>query len=461
MKAAFSSIEDIRSAAGEDPEAAGRFADEVVANLDGLGRKMKAVVHVAETPAGGADTSGALAGVPLAHKELYMRQGWPCEGGSKTLAGNIATRSAHVIARLETAGAIDCGRLTSVELGLGTTGHNPYAGTPTNPWNPDYICGGSSSGSAAVVGAGIVPAALGSDTGGSIRLPAAACGLVGLKPTHGLVGRSGVVTLSPTLDTVGPLTRSVRDAAIMLKATAGPDKDDVCSVEASLADPLATIEDGIEGLRIGWPGNHFFDDIEGPLADRLRAMFDLAGKLGATKHDVAMPGIETANELTMLIIAVEGAALHERTLLERHKDFNTQTLGRLLPGMFIPARDYHNAMSNRAITAKRVLSETFSKVDAVLTPVWPYALPTIERSDPDSSPDAAGLILRSGRNTRPVNYLGFPSINLPIGLDENGLPTSMQLIGAPFTEPMLLRLARAFERELDFWNARPQLRAPE
>lgn len=469
MKAAYKSIEDIRAAAAKDGEAAARFAAEVAANLEGLGRQLKAVVHVAApdeaasaAKGGDADSkSPPLQGVPLAHKELYMRKGWPCEGGSRTLAGNHASRTAHVISRLDAAGALDCGRLTSVELGLGTTGHNPYAGTPANPWNLDHICGGSSSGSAAIVSAGIVPASLGSDTGGSVRLPAAACGLVGLKPTHGLVGRSGVVALSPTLDTVGPLTRSVRDAAIVLSATAGTDDGDADSIPAAFADPLETIEDGASGLTVGWPTNHFFEDIEGPIADRLHEMFDLAGKLGATQANVVLPEIETANGLTMLITAVEGAALHERSIMERHTAFNPQTLSRLLAGMFIPARDYHNAIANRGETARRILSETFSRVDAVLTPVWPYSLPTIARSDPDSSTDAAGLILRSGHNTRPVNYLGFPAINLPVGFDSNGLPVSMQLIGAPYTEAMLLRLARAFERELDFWSARPKLRAEE
>lgn len=465
MKAAFKSIEDIRAAAGRDREAAGRFAVEVAANLEGLGRQLRAVVHVADKDAisAAADGTGGLPlhGVPLAHKELYMRQGWPCEGGSRTLAGNLADRTAHAISKLDEAGAMDCGRLTSVELGLGTTGHNPHAGTPANPWNPDYICGGSSSGSSAVVSAGIVPASLGSDTGGSVRLPAAACGLVGVKATHGLVGRGGVVTLSPTLDTVGPLTRSVRDAALVLQAIAGQDDADPVSLPATAGGLLESLEDDIGGLRVGWPANHFFEDCEQSVAGRMKEAFDLAGKLGAERADVVMPGIETANELTMLIIAVEGAALHERAILEQHGNFNAQTLARLLPGMFVPARDYHNAIAGRAQTAKRVLSETFDKVDAVLTPVWPYPLPTIARSDPDASPDAAGLILRSGHNTRPVNYLGFPAVNLPVGFDADGLPVSMQLIGAPFSEARLLRLARAFEREFDFWSARPRLRAEE
>lgn len=390
-----------------------------------------------------------------------MRRGWPCEGGSRSLAGHRADRTAHAIERLDAAGAIDCGRLVSVELGLGTTGHNPYAGTPANPWNPAYICGGSSSGSGAAVAAGLVPASLGSDTGGSVRLPAAACGLVGIKPTHGLVGRTGVIALSHTLDTVGPLARTVRDAAIVLQAVAGPDAGDAASIDVGPIDLTQRLEEGAAGLRVGLPRNHFLDDADAPVADGVAAVFALAERLGAARVDVAVPGIEAANAMTMLITAVEGAALHETTMLERPDTLAPQSLARLMVGAFVSARDYHNALANRAAAAKRVLAETFAKVDVLMTPVWPYLLPTIEASDLGGNPDAAAMVLRSGHNTRPVNYLGFPAVTVPTGLDANGLPMSVQLIGPPFSEPTLLRLARALERELDFWSARPRLRAAD
>jgi aspartyl-tRNA(Asn)/glutamyl-tRNA(Gln) amidotransferase subunit A len=464
------SIEASAAEIAADPGRVVELTAGVLSGLADIGRRLKAVVHIATEDATrraeglrdvarrrDADRRSPLFGVPVAHKELYMRQGWPCEGGSRSLAGHCAERTAFAVRRLDQAGAVDCGRLTSVEFGLGTTGHNAYAGTPTNPWNPAYICGGSSSGSGAAVAAGIVPASLGSDTGGSVRLPAAACGLVGIKPTHGLVSRSGVVALSPTLDTVGPLTRSVRDGAIVLQAIAGVDAEDPGSVPVELPDLLHGLEEGIAGLRIGWPSNYFFEDASGSVADAVAEVFHLAGRLGADCVDVEVPGIETANAMTMLIIAVEGAAIHERTILENHAALGDQTLSRLLVGSFIPARDYHNALANRAHAARRVLAETFERVDAVITPVWPYPLPTIEESDVGGNPEAAAMVLRSGHNTRPVNYLGFPTVNIPIGLDANGLPASVQLIGAPYTEATLLRIARALERELDFWSTRPRL----
>ena len=460
----YASIKALQARFAEDPQAICDATAFVLRDLQTVGRELHAVVHIAEDDAKrqaqdrSAVARGAspLFGVPLAHKELYMRAGWPCEGGSKTLAGNKATRTSFAVQRLDDVGAIDCGRLTSVEFGLGTTGHNAYAGTPANPWNRAYICGGSSSGSAAVIAAGIVPASLGSDTGGSIRLPAAACGLVGIKPTHGLVGRSGVVALSPTLDTVGPLARSVEDAATVLQALLGTDDEDSSSIAVKLPDLVEELEAGIDGLRIGWPANHFFDDTDAAVSASVADVFRLTERLGAICSDVAVPGIEAANAMTMLITAVEGAAHHEHAILEDHSDFGGQTLARLLVGAFIPARDYHNALVNRAAIAKRVLAETFAQVDVVVTPVWPYPLPSIQDSDVGANPEAAAMVLKSGRNTRPVNYLGFPAVVLPVGFDAAGLPMSVQLVGAPFSEPMLLRLARTLERELDFWHVRPR-----
>lgn len=470
MTAPLKTIEELRVDIAADPASIVELTSRVLSDLDSLGRQLNAVVHVAKDDAiaraeglrdaalrDEAIRSSPLFGVPVAHKQLYMRAGWPCDGGSKTLAGYHAPRTAFAVDMLDRQGTVDCGRLTSVEFGLGTTGHNAYAGTPTNPWNPQYICGGSSSGSGAVVAAGIVPASLGSDTGGSVRLPAAACGLVGIKPTHGLVGRSGVIALSPSLDTVGPLTRSVRDGANVLQAIAAVDDEDSSSLPVDFPDLLHNLEDGIAGYRIGWPSNHFFEDAEGSVADGIDEVFRLMGRLGAECVDVEVPGIESANAMTMLIIAVEGAALHETTILENHSAFGEQTLARLLVGFFIPARDYYNALANRASVAKRVLAETFECVDAVITPVWPYPLPTIEESDVGANPEAAAMVLRSGRNTRPVNYLGFPAVSLPTGFDANGLPASVQLIGAPYTEAKLLRIARALERELNFWSTQPRL----
>lgn len=471
MTCRYRSIEDLRTAIDTDPRLIGEYTREVLFALQEDGRALDAVVHVAHAEAQShaqalcrqhapdSIKGRSLYGIPLAHKDLYMRKGWPCAAGSQVLEDHVADVTASSLAKLDTAGAVDCGRLDSVELALGTTGHNARFGTPRNPWNPDYICGGSSSGSAAVVAAGILPASLGSDTGGSVRLPAAACGLVGIKPTHGLVGRSGVIELSKSLDSLGPLTRSVRDAALMLSVLAGYDPDDPASIRFDCGDYLADLESGLRGVRIAWPDNHFFEHCDTELADGIAEVFKLAGQLGAERVSATVPGIESANAMTMLITAVEAFARHQRTVLQRHERLGDQTLARLLVGAFIPHSDYRRALSSREPVARKVLSETFSRADVLITPVWPYPLPTIEASDVGARPEAAAMVLRSGHNTRPVNYLGFPAITLPTGFDRNGLPTSLQLIAAPYQEAMLFRVARALERELDFWSARPDLAA--
>lgn len=436
--------------------------------LESLGRRLNAVArvepdharaHAADRDArlrDGAD-HGPLFGVPLAHKDLYLRQGWTVEAGGNFLTGVPAGETAHVCQRLDAAGSVDCARLNTVEFGLGTTGHNEITGNVHNPWNPDYITGGSSSGSAAAVAAGLVPAALGSDTGGSVRLPAAACGLVGLKPTFGLIGRSGVFPLAHSLDTVGPLTRTARDCAIMTQALAGHDPADPDSARHDIPDYLAEIDGGIDGVRVGIPGDYFLDPVDGDVAAAFDAARRLLGALGAGDREVGVARVEFANRATTLIIAVEGAAVHGGWLENRAGEYGSQTLGRLMAGLFVPAEAYVRALEFRRRFARQVLDGVFQEVDLLLTPMWPYKLPTIAASDLKGNPDSADLVTASGHCSRPVNLLGFPAITVPVGRCSGGLPIGIQLIGRPFEEALLLRAARAVEREIDFWNEKPKL----
>lgn len=442
-------VEETASIARSDPSFVAGNLKQVLNGLETIGAQLNCVssvetdhaVSTCEQLLREQNRALPLFGVVLAHKSLYQRKNWHCDGGSKTLQNHTCGQTAAPISKLDSAGAIDCGRVNCVEFGLGTTGHNDYTGTPKNPWNPEFICGGSSSGSSAAVAAGLVPASLGTDTGGSIRLPAAACGLVGLKPTYGLINCHGIMALSPSLDTAGPLTRSVRDAAIILDV-----------ITDNTASPTTQeIENGIEGFRIGWPTNFFMEGTDCSIVAKVQEVFKLAETCGAHLLDICLPNIETANALNMIITAVEGATIHENTLETRHQDLSEQSLSRLLVGTLIPALDYQKALSLRGITAKRILDETFSCIDILITPVWPYAIPTIHDSNLGANPSAAEMVFRSGHNTRPINYLGFPAIALPIGLDSNGLPLSLQLVGAPYSERKLLRAARALERELEFW----------
>ena len=464
----YQSIADILAENRQDKGAILSRTEQIISALDGLGRELSATVFLdpefSEQQAktcDDADTALPLYGVPLAHKELYgrcdERAVWPNEGGSKSCKGQMARQTATTIAQLDQAGAIDCGRLVSVEYALGVTGHNAYAGTPKNPWNRDYVCGGSSSGSAAIVAAGIVPGALGSDTGGSIRLPAAACGLVGIKPTQGLVSRAGIFPLSASLDTAGPLTRSVEDGARILSCITGFDARDEMSLHTAKIDYTADMEAGLQGLRIGLPERYFLDGSDSDIADMIAGVFDKLNQMGARGQDIEIAGIENTNPLNVLLIATEATKVHGSKLDKIHADLNAQTLMRILTGAFTSEADYARLLACRAGYIARTLPELFDKVDMFLTPVWPFALPTIEQSDVGSNPAAAALVQKIGHNTRPVNFLGLPAICLPIGRDKNGLPVSAQLVGKPFSEALLIRAARAIEREYRFWDSRPPL----
>ncbi|SEA82114.1 amidase [Rubrimonas cliftonensis] len=421
-----------------------------------------ALARAAELDAAARDgrpSAGPLDGAPLAHKDLYARAGWRLEAGSSILAGNVASDTATACARLDTAGALDLGRLNTVEFALGAEGLNAHTGPVRNPWNPAHVTGGSSSGSAAAVAFGAVPAALGSDTGGSIRLPAAACGLIGLKPTAGLVGRSGVFPLSGSLDTVGPLTRTVRDAALMLNALACFDAGDPQSARRAPRDHLAGVEDGLRGLRIGVPRGYFFAPLAPAVEDAHEAALRLLEAEGAALVPVETPGIETANRLTMLIIAVEAAAQHAPWLAARAADYGPVTRRRLCAGLFQDAGAYLRALGRRASLLRAILSETFADIDLLYAPTWTIEIPTIAEAEAAAG-GSSPMIEDLGHCSRPVNFLGLPAVTAPCGLTPNGLPAAFQLIGRPFAEPTLLRAARGFERARRFLEDHaPALRA--
>ena len=443
-------------------------ATATLAALEGQGKALNAVARVEREHAlaearrlekvrrDGAGR-GALFGVPLAHKDLYGRKGWRIDGGSRQLGPYVAPATAFAIDRLDKAGAIDVGRLNTVEFGLGTMGHNAVTGNVRNPWNPEHVTGGSSSGSGAAVGAGLVAAALGSDTGGSIRLPAGACATVGLKPTPGLIGRSGVLPLAYSFDTVGPLTRTVRDAALMLQALAGYDPGDSASRQVAIPDYLAGIERGVKDVRIGWPANYFLEPATAEVKAGVEGARKALATAGASIREVRIDGIAEANRLTALMIAVEAAAVHSRWLKTRAKVYGPQTLGRLLTGLFVPADAYVRAAEYRRRFVARTMATTFREADVLLVPTWPYPIPTLAETDVGAAQGFSDMIVASGHCVRPINFLGCPSITLPCGFSANGLPLSVQLVGRPFEEALLLRVARAYEAARGELGRRPKV----
>ncbi len=401
---------------------------------------------------------GPLHGVPLAHKDMFYRAGRPSACGSRILADFVPEVTCTALARLDAAGALDIARLNMVEFALGTTGHNEITGAVRNPWNPAHVSGGSSSGSGAAVAARLVFGALGSDTGGSVRLPAAACGLVGIKPTYGRISRFGALPLSFSLDCIGPLARSVADAALLLRVIAGHDPNDPRTSTGPVPDYTAELEAGVEGLRIATPETYFYDPVEEEVAAKVRASLDVFAALGAEIVPLRLPAsIATANPLTLLILACEGAAYHRRWLDERRHDYGRQTLGRLLPGLLYPATRYVEALSLRGRILEELREAVFARADVLHTPMWPFPIPTIEESDLAANPGFSEYIAATGHCARPVNYLGLPGVSVPAGFTGNGLPVAFQLIGRPFDEALLLRAARAYERETGCTSHAPPL----
>ena len=413
-----------------DPDAALRAADEADATLAKSGPR------------------GLLHGVPLAHKDMFFRAGRAADCGSRIMAGHVPEVTSSALAHLDAAGALDIAQLHMVEFALGTTGHNEITGTPRNPWNTEYITGGSSSGSGAAVAARLVFAALGSDTGGSIRLPAACCGLVGLKPTYGRVSRAGAMPLSFTLDHIGPLTRTVEDAALMLQVLAGADPADPTTPQEPVPDYRAGLNAGVRGLRIALPETYFYDKTDPEVAALARASLDVLEKLGATIVPVRLPEeFALANAMSVMITVTEAAAYHARWLRERPDDYGRQTLGRMLPGLLYPATRYIEALNLRARILNILEEHVFAKADILHTPVWPIPVPSIAESDVAANPGFMEFLTLTGHCVRPFNYTGLPAMSVPIGRTNNGLPSAMQLIGRPFDEATLFRAAAAYERE--------------
>ncbi len=420
--------------------------------------RARAQAELARTALDGGDPRPLL-GVPMAHKDMFYRAGRISACGSKILADHRPAVTSTALARLDAAGAVDLGRLQMVEVALGLTGHNPVAGTPKNPWNTAHVTGGSSSGPAAAVAAGAVFAALGSDTGGSIRIPASCCGLVGLKPTYGRVSRYGAMPLSASLDHIGPLCRTVRDAALVLQALAGHDAADPMSADEPVPDYLADIEAGAAGLVLGVPEARDLDGVEEPQL----AAFDQAvrtfQRLGCRLRRVPLDAVRDANALANLVIGVEGAAVHARALADRAHAFGPQTLARLRTGLFVPATRYLEALSLRAPMLEELLDAGLGTVDALLLPALDDQVPTIVGSDVAANPGYMTTLARFARWFRPLNVLGLPALAMPTGFDAQGLPIAAQLAGRPFDEATLLRTARAFERETGFTARRPPVHA--
>jgi aspartyl-tRNA(Asn)/glutamyl-tRNA(Gln) amidotransferase subunit A len=420
------------------------------------GETALAAADAADAALAKGNSRGALHGVPLAHKDMYYEAGKVVTCGSKIRRDWVATSTATCLQRLKDAGTIRLGSLQMAEFAYGPTGHNAHYGPVHNPWALDRITGGSSSGSGAAVAARLTFAALGSDTGGSIRMPAHFCGITGLKTTVGLISRAGAMPLSQSLDTVGPLARSAEDCALLTGLMAGADPADPTCIAVDVPDYMTAINEPLNGLTIGVPRTFYVDDLD---ADTARILDETVATLkqeGAKIVSVELPDQRQLTAACQLVLACEAAAFHKRWLIERPQDYGPQVLMRLQNGLAISGVSYLEVLRWRGPALAAYLAAT-AGADMLLAPVAPVAAPTIAESDVGNSPDAEAVIQRLTRFTRPVNYLGLPSLAMPAGFTRNGLPVGMQLIGRPFDELTLLRAGAAFQRATDFHARVPEM----
>ncbi len=399
---------------------------------------------------------GPLHGVPLAHKDMYYRAGVPSSCGSRIKGERPEWVTATALKRLDAAGAIQFGVLNMAEFAFGPTGHNLHWGDCRNPWDTERITGGSSSGSAASVAARAGFAALGSDTGASVRLPAALCGISGLKVTYGRISRAGAMPLSFSMDTVGPLARTAEDCAIMLAALAGPDAADPTASSAAVPDYLAEIARPVQGLRVGVALNYFTDDIDEDIGQVLTDSIKMLESLGCKIVPVTLPDMAAADVAGAHLIAAEAASLHGNWLRERPEDYSPQVRARLERGLALPAARYIDALRLRGPALAALTEAVFARVDVLHAPCLPVATPTRAETDVGGSASMDKTLGQLTKFMRPFNYLGLPSLALPCGFARR-MPVGMQLVGRPFAEALILRLGHAFQRMTDWHAKAPQL----
>ena len=394
-----------------------------------------------------------LHGVPVAVKDVFCTKGVRTTCGSAIFADHIPDHDAAVVERLQAAGAIIVGKAAQHELAYGITSNNPHFGAVRNSWDRERIPGGSSGGSGSAVSAGSVFMAMGSDTGGSIRIPASFCGTVGLKPTTGRVSRYGVMPLDFTLDHMGPLARSTRDAALTLNVLAGHDPRDPTSSTQTVPDFLPPADVSIRRLKLGVPENFYFDRLDPDVERATRAMLDVATKLGAQVVPVRVPDIAAINAIGRVILLSEASSVMERYMNDRGK-FGADVLTLLDQGRLIPATDYINAQRLRRLVCND-FAGVWHNVQCLVTPTTPTPAPRIGQMEIQFGSTSEDVRLASTRLVRGINVLGLPAISIPCGFSSDGLPLGLQIIGPAFREDLVLRVAAALEDATNFHDRTP------
>ena len=419
------------------------------------------------------DKHGALTGVPLAQKDIFCTQGTRTSCGSRMLDNFIAPYNATVVEQCNQAGLVMLGKTNMDEFAMGSSNETSFYGAVKNPWDRQRVPGGSSGGSAAAVAAGLTPAATGTDTGGSIRQPAALCGLTGLKPTYGRVSRYGMVAFASSLDQGGPMTRSAEDAALLLNVMAGFDEKDSTSAQQATEDYTLTLNDALDGLKIGLPKEYFSDDLDNAIAQQIETAIKVYESLGATTQEVSLPNTHLSIPAYYVVAPAECSSnlsrfdgvrygyrcdqpddLSDLYSRSRAEGFGTEVKRRIMIGTYALSAGYYDAYYLKAQQIRRLIKQDFStvlsEVDVIMGPTTPnVAFKLNEKTD-----DPVSMYL-SDIYTVSVNLAGLPAMSIPAGLVE-GLPVGLQLIGNYFSEARLLNIAHQYQQQTDWHQLRPE-----
>jgi aspartyl-tRNA(Asn)/glutamyl-tRNA(Gln) amidotransferase subunit A len=429
-----------------------------LARIEKLNPKLNAFITVTDTAAledarkaeaeiARGEWKGPLHGIPLAVKDLIKTAGVKTTAASAVLQENVPTADAEVIRRLKSAGAILLGKLNLHEFAYGGSGIIGHFGPARNPWNTAHVTGGSSSGSAAAVAACLCYGAIGTDTAGSIRLPAACCGITGLKPTYGLVSARGVIPLSWSLDHIGPMARTAADAALILQAIAAYDPQDIGSQKFPPVYYPSAIEESTAALRLGL-ARDFWNEVDGEIKSVVDSAVSVLSKMTASAQEV-----DLSTDTDRTLVRCEAYAYHQKYLPANEKDYDPETLRRIRSGADVTAPQYIQAQ-RELLQQRRQILQIFERVDLILTPTTPMLAPTVEelQAEPDQLRNKEMVMLR---NTRPFNVYGLPCLSLNCGFSKSGLPIGLQIIGAPGAEGSLLALAHAYQKQTDWHKQKP------
>jgi aspartyl-tRNA(Asn)/glutamyl-tRNA(Gln) amidotransferase subunit A len=387
---------------------------------------------------------GPLHGIPLGVKDLFYTEGVRTTMGSAFFEDYVPDHSATAAIRLEEAGAVLIGKTNTHEFAYGPTGDRSYFGPVRNPHDTSRISGGSSGGSGTAVAANLLYGSLGSDTGGSVRIPSALCGIVGMKPTFGRVSKHGVFPLSWTLDHVGPLTRTVEDNALLLNALAGYDPKDPYAANRPPEDFTRDLRHGVRGGVVGVPQDFYFERVEDGVGEKVREAIEVFRHLGASVRVVGIPHLWETLKAQRLTLAADAYAIHEERLKTAPERFDQEVRNRLMDGERLRAYRYANAQQ-RKLQAQDEFGEALEQVDLLLTPTVPIVATLIDQREVDIGGHEESVRSAVTRFTGPTNLTGFPSLSVPCGSTASGLPVGIQLIGRPFDEATLYRFAHSYE----------------